>query len=484
MTPRPIVRLLLLLAIGTGSLSCYPAPHMAYHSVPESVEERNGQQPYDLAYLEFDEQGDPWELPEKTENGQLDRAIEMIDRVNASPGDDRGDPDGAIFVTFVHGWRNDAAPGNGNLANFRESLAKLAAAEEADAARDHRPVRPVAGIYVAWRGDSIRTPKALPWLAGLDFLSYWNRNDTALRIASRPPATQALLILLKEIQGNRFSRSIVIGHSMGALILERAVSQAFVGVINEAKYRPRCADPCPDCAEKPECPRSIERPEELRPGKFKAPADLIVFVNSAAPAIQAKHLIEIFSDPEIASTTDHGQIPFILSVTAENDKATKRVFPIAMRLESQNELFRKEKGLDQRSLILHTGGHTRSLYSHDTIDYRKDVPCEGLADVRSYGVVRCIDEEAGGNKLVFTIHGNENGTAVTRKFMLEQQGTNRTPYWILQAPRSLIDGHSKFFNDGFSDFLRGIITALGANEPGEAKTYSTEMLASAGTSKE
>jgi hypothetical protein len=33
----------------------------------------------------------------------------MIDRVNGDKGDGRGDPDGAIFVTFIHGWRNNAA---------------------------------------------------------------------------------------------------------------------------------------------------------------------------------------------------------------------------------------------------------------------------------------------------------------------------------------------------------------------------------------
>lgn len=470
MAMRQIICLPILLVIfaGAGSLSCTPAPYRAYHPAPCSVEERSAQQRYDLAYLEFDEQGEPWELPENTDDGQLDRAIQMIDRVNESKGDERGDPDGAIFVTFIHGWRNDAAPDNGNLVHFKETLAKLVTAEEADAKRDHRPPRPVAGIYVAWRGDSMKTPKALPWLAGLDFLSFWNRNQTALRIASRPPATQSLLILMKEIQGNRNSRSIVVGHSMGALILERAVSQAFVGVINEAKYRPAC----------PACP------EELQPGKFKPPADLIVFVNSAASAIQAKHLVEIFDDPNIASTTAHGQIPFILSVTAVNDKATKRVFPIAMRLENQNQLFRKEEGLDQRSLVTHTGGHTPSLYSHKTIDYKTNAPCVGAVEMRSYAVQRCKDEEAGGKNLVFTIASKDGDQPVTRKFTLTREGKNHTPYWILQAPKTLIDGHSKFFNDGFTDFLRGIITALGANEPGPRKMYSTEVEAPAGTSKQ
>lgn len=404
--------------------------------------------PFDLAYVEFDDQGDFWE-PE-----QLDRAIRLIDRVNESAGyDSEGKSIGSIFVTYVHGWRNDAAKSNGNLANFKNILKRLAADEARAAASSTPPrsARPVAGIYVAWRGDALWTVRALRWL---DVFTFWNRNAAATRIASRPPATQSFLLMLKEIQGKSNARSIVVGHSMGALIVERAMSQALVGVIAEAKYRNRC-EGCPG---------------ELEPGEFKPPADLIVLVNSAAPALQSKHLVEVLEEDVSETEGRHDVVPLLLSITAENDRATKKLFPIAMRLESRRQKFRSNTVPAQRELVTHTAGHTPFLHSHEPLRFDADAACVGAAETLPLDVVRCRGEEKEDSLgAIFTVG--------RRKYEINKTvgGFNHTPYWIMQAPPSVIDDHSGFFTDEFTSFLRGLIIVTGASRPGASKTYMTEV---------
>ena len=60
-----------------------------------------------------------------------------------------------VPVVFVHGWKNDCAACNGNLACFRETLALLSAAEHDLTPANERP-RDIVGVYVSWRGRSMK----------------------------------------------------------------------------------------------------------------------------------------------------------------------------------------------------------------------------------------------------------------------------------------------------------------------------------------
>lgn len=451
---RIIARLTLSLSVCLLLTACSSTQYKTYRAGDLSVEEKKAddpERPYGLAYVEFDDQGDFWEP------GQLDSALQFIDRVNEGAGyDSQGNSIGSIFVTFVHGWRNDAQEGNGNLSNFRKILKRLAEDERraAETSNPPRPARPVAGIYVAWRGDALWTVRPLRWL---DVFTFWNRNAAAVRIASRPPATQAFLLMLKEIQGKNNARSIVVGHSLGAMIVERAMSQALVGIITEAKYRA----PCEACS------------DGLEPGEFKPPADLIVLVNSAAPALQSKHLVEVLEKKEVSEETGrHDDVPLLLSITAENDRATRGLFPIAMKLESRRQKFRDDTNPGQRELLTRTAGHTPFLYSHERLGFDAKAACLGAADDLPLNVLRCRAEE-----------GSDSSTAIftvgERKYTIRRnaKASNHTPYWILQAPRSVIDNHSGFFTDQFINFLRGLIIVTGASRPGAPKIYSTDVTA-------
>ena len=72
---------------------------------PESVLHRDG---YDLAFVEFDDQGELWS------NRQVLAADQLIREASASE-------QGIILNVFIHGWQHNASPNDKNVAGF-ESL--------------------------------------------------------------------------------------------------------------------------------------------------------------------------------------------------------------------------------------------------------------------------------------------------------------------------------------------------------------------------
>jgi len=162
-----------------------------------------------LAFLEVDDMGELWD------KGELDTALSLIRRANdgsrekkkANPGEE-SDP---IVVVFVHGWKNNAKWGNGNVTGFKSSLQVLY--------QRNSGKRPVIGVYVGWRGDL--TPAYLP--VARQF-SYFNREATAIRIPGAS-LSSALTEIAMRTHENPDSLAIFVGHSFGGLLLERTVSE-------------------------------------------------------------------------------------------------------------------------------------------------------------------------------------------------------------------------------------------------------------------
>ena len=204
--------------------------------------------------------------------------------------------EGVFLVVYVHGWRSNASEARETLSRFRWFVSELAKRDEtcfrpeprfgkdAADARDGGgcEIRPhVLGVYVSWRGDAVgETLRRVP---GAEYLTFWNRRAAARRVAGTA-MTETLLGLFDSLETwdrERFddwerkvearrkaaaerregsaksgdpgdvdresasepvagrppqrSRSLVIGHSMGALILEQAFAQAFLAKRVEAR---------------------------------------------------------------------------------------------------------------------------------------------------------------------------------------------------------------------------------------------------------
>lgn len=232
-----------------------------------------------LAVIEFDDEGNHWN------RSQFDIAMKEIERISdrmKEMGNDdeqtkgveeRVQAESIFLVVYVHGWRTNSSENRETLSMFRWFVRELARSDEtclrtkemqraqptSDGASE-LPTLPcksrphVFGVYISWRGDAVG--EFLRKVPGVEYLTFWNRQAAARRIAGTA-VTETLLGLLNKIEEKdreRFetrsllthatldastapprSRSLIIGHSMGARILEHAFSQAFLAKRLEAR---------------------------------------------------------------------------------------------------------------------------------------------------------------------------------------------------------------------------------------------------------
>lgn len=302
-----------------------------------------------IAYIELDDMGDLWS------DNQISKAEEMIRQANnraAAAGA------GAIVLTYVHGWHQNSNPKNtttsSNLEMFKRILG-WTAYDEIVAARSSsspRPERPVIGVYIGWRG-----------ITGYWPLDYYNRHKAAGRVAGSA-ATEALLRVTTAARENLRTRSIVVGHSMGGLIVEHSLIPALDAYLLKLKG----VGPRPQC--------------EVEASRKYLPADLIVLINPASHAMEAQKFIGTLrrlqvelqppsQDQGFFNDNEPWPLPLLVSVTSESDSATRVLLNFAAYPMTINRAFRsypkssyRGKALSQRDLSLHTAGNFEPLASH------------------------------------------------------------------------------------------------------------------------
>ena len=233
------IALLLCVVVTSGC-----TPNKMHRTV--SIQENPG---YTLAFIEFDDMGEMWD------SGQLTRALDVIEQANQSP-------DGAVVITFIHGWQNNASEKNeesGNVGEFKQYLATIAGIAD----RGVMGNRKLVGIYLGWRGKSGSIP-------GLNMATFYDRAGAARRIAGTT-STEVIYRIMNSAKQNRETRLLLMGHSFGGQILESAVTQAMVGEL-------------------------LGGGGEL---KTQLPADLVILINPAATgsgaySIVGRRLCEMF----------------------------------------------------------------------------------------------------------------------------------------------------------------------------------------------
>lgn len=341
---------------------------------------------YTLSFVEFDDMGELWD------------PAELDDALHAIQAEKDNSP---LVVLFIHGWKNDASDKSGNVWGFRCELGAIA----------NRYNRTVIGVYLGWRG-------AVTDVTLFKDFTFWNRITAATRIPGAH-MTDAIMRLMRETKGadgNRDATLIAVGHSFGGLVLERAVTQALVERIDEAE-------------------RSGPRQE------VPFPADLVVFLNEAGPALQAKQLLDIFYRQHAEFSRDDGRPqPFLLSMTSKGDTGTHLAFPGGQALSLFKVSLRSypkegdEFGIaDQRSYYLHTAANTAALQSHVIgLDSDPDVKA-----AQAQGTVYA------------TVHVDGKTFYIVPKVSAK----NRTPYWVMQMPVEIVPDHTTIFRPQFDALL-------------------------------
>ncbi|HMD22216.1 MAG TPA: alpha/beta hydrolase [Alloacidobacterium sp.] len=438
--------------------------------------------PICLAFIEVDDMG---ELFDKVE---VDNALRVIRQANdlakTEPGND------PIVITFVHGWKNNAAETNSNVAGFKAALQEVY--------RRFGKSHHVIGIFVGWRGNLIKDS----WPVQQQ-LSYYNREATATRVPGAS-LSSALTQIATRTHENEHALAIYIGHSFGGLLLERTLSEATASQIAQTTIFTQEANAAPK--------GSQEATEKAVAAKLAtdARADLVIFINPAGAATEAKQMLDFLTyngysyQPTVQNEAAEGRAavptsnqsddrPLFVSLTSTTDLATKVAMPIghwwpdlqfkgsgSFRTLNQEpnkkydlacfdphnqqhahwELNTKAEGaVDQSSYYMSTAPHMPILQSHLML---KAIGATQM-QVSSTGQKITIQDPnaiAQCNRDLF----NKQGLDIVSTFRLADTGAcfavqerpnrcNGTPYWLMEIDTDVVPDHSTIFTQRFISFL-------------------------------
>jgi hypothetical protein len=459
-------------------------PHPATAEHPE----------YDLYSVEFDDQG--WlantidgQIPQQT---QLTLLMSSLNRMTG-PGPEGGHP--LHIVIFVHGWHHSAAPDDRNVISFRRLLEHAAVAEKALCLerrahfpdQNHGPApcddneqvslwlkkRRVVGIYLGWRGDSIMG-------SYIENLSIWDRKLAAEGVAlgsvqeffSRIHSFYQQHDCHSEQSRYRFVgdpekcvdvRMLTAGHSFGGLITYRALAPRLMMGIAETDT---------DHGAVPTTERTGTTERDGGAHKSSAYAvgfgDLTVLINPAFEATRFESLAQaaaarhyVVADPR---RKQRAQLPLLIVATSKTDWATGTAFPLFRRFSTP---FERASGAE-RSTNIHTIGWESRYATHAIQVVPGSNPCnttgkmdftQRLAAEARWSDTQRSAQYAGFNDETLALCDSLVISSEHRTWSVgnvDQRRPAYMPLWIVQADKSVIDGHNDFLNDHFVDFIRQV----------------------------
>lgn len=390
-----------------------------------------------IAHVEFDDQGQFWETTRK--GGTMNQLDALEDQVRNEIEADRSRyKNGAVIVVFVHGWNNNSEEGNGNLDSFRKSMAEIAGREEHG--------RRIIGVYLSWRG--LRVKKIPVATAVPGFLTYWDRKETAENIGKRTmgETLKRLSFLKNEIVENgekqnypnarqrrkyAQSRLVLVGHSFGGAAVYSGVSRFFEDEL--LKF------------------------ERSGYSKYIGRAwDLVVLVNPAFEAMLYA-TIHRYSSKIPEKTNPYGQLPRMLVIGAENDRATGAALPVGQAL---GDLFRpkqQSEHLDQGSQMSTALGHYEPFMTHRL---RKD-PADGLARLEPYGDPKDPNSKGAHHRMAAYEPGigQDYLRDFSELFRQDAKVKRVFPFMVVQADKDVVDGHNGIWQKELSQFIMRFIDA-------------------------
>ena len=407
-----------------------------------------------IAYIEFDEQGD-----------YIDRN-QLVDAINNIPtGPNR------LIVFYAHGWQNNTR--SADVAQFNALLAHLAHTLNEKGQNQGKAIPwQVYGIYLGWRGalynpSDIYPPQPLNQVCSIESIlnkprpsqfntlasipkqfTFWSRKNAAGRFAGAPllEAINMISARARTAGSPRETKTILIGHSFGAYVIEKTVLQSI------STSPPQMAD---------------NQTMYITP-----PADLVILLNSAAPAIYAKEFIEFLKWHSVS----RDQPPFVISVSSEGDWATKDLFPAGTILASAFDVgsYRSKdtyNGANEKTFFTHTPGHTDYLASFDAYPTGKDPYDQFESDYKYEWIFyrnffpRDFQKTdpfflAWGGNLAKT--GDPAPAQIwqlqpTRAADPTQIPFNDTPYWLVRVPKAIIADHGDVWCPNSMNLLTALI---------------------------
>jgi hypothetical protein len=341
-------------------------------------------------------------------------------------------PEGVLAVVFVHGWKHNAAPDDGNVASFRGLL------ESATKVMKGR--RRVVGIYVGWRGLSVETEPLME-------ISYWERKAAAEQVGRRD-VTELLLELERAVIDDHAPNKnlyLVVGHSFGAAIVLSALNEVLLERIVAALPAKDC-DAAPDCA----C-------VETRPFGHG-----VVLLNPAIEANEAFQLKQALAD----RCFGENQVHLMHVVSSDADEATNEYFRIGQRIDMLNwretELDRTVNGrpvhflesdLDTITVGNYTPFQTGQLCDGQIAPEKRRPECR-LDDGRPKP---CVITGTDRRWYYITYVHNEDCVPRDDRAQHIPVGSHE-PVAFVQTDQGFIAGHNDVFSPGVVAYLAAIVS--------------------------
>ena len=441
--------------------------------------------PISCSFVEFDERGDYLDFE------QHRNAYNKIKQL-ATNGER------LLIVIYLHGWKNNSQ--SGDVVEFNNFLVRLANSAFAKDGGFR-----VHGIYLSWRGNSFEhaldTSKPsfshtedvygqrivdrgyarngkLGWLLWIpEQLSYWNRMSVAENKASGVPLIRTIYTLGYVAQRyndtNQPNRVLLMGHSMGALMLEKSFAPASLSRLT---------------AEWPWDDENLVKQAKANP----LPFDLTLLVNSAAPSIYAKEFFEFMAAHHEALRRDNvlgSDSPLVISLTSTADWATGKAHPAANLLAPfYPSLWRKYKGSDfiltkgdaaekteirQAYYYARTPGHNPLLVNHWVVsppgEYKApaetnllhwnltEMPLEGSEAGIFFTAPRSKKDSVHAWQLTkFPPDTNWSYYNGIKPISVDPDGV-KAGYWIIQCPKEIIAGHNDIWCEQAIDTYAALI---------------------------
>jgi hypothetical protein len=170
--------------------------------------------------IEFDDQGELWD------RRQLTATLSAIEQLTNRP---------VVLLVYMHGWKHNAI--SSNAMAFHQFSSEFGEALPGTPGMTNFSV---VSVYLAWRG------RVLQSRSKFENFSFYNRLTAAVRVGGLS-CTEALFSLIGAVRNNDYVRSgsgdhsvlsfseqskvFIIGHSMGGLIVEEALTKPLLGAI-------------------------------------------------------------------------------------------------------------------------------------------------------------------------------------------------------------------------------------------------------------
>ena len=416
------------------------------------VDETANTQIYDVAKIEFEDDGS---FGLKV---QLDFALERIKKIRLS----EKNTNGALVIVFIHGWHHSARwdvvsnTGDDHFAAFREVLKRLALREAERYPRGQSGGRRVIGIYLGWNGDPAKS--VLSTVPLVRHHSFWDRYSVAKSIASGENVQEALrsiVLATKEpIASRPESPLILVGHSMGALMLESAFLSLLTAPKSVLAYPPS----------------SNEREAswiECNGKKVSFP-DVLIALNSAA---DSKILKEIKAqvkqqgiEKKIAADGISYSPPLLISVTSTADLDTKDTWRKAQAL---GDLVQSGQWTNR-----FTDGHDPSLITHTFSPIATNVVCKPKNEIDFGQNWHCLrapyPSDARTPTFAIDLPTCERKGICDKpphtRYELAPHIDKRNPElaWVFQVNPEIMSEHNDIFNSRSASLLLALIQISGA----------------------